>query len=186
MEVAGGATAAAAAAAAAAGGAVAGARPVALAATAMVWSLLTADNASTAVSSVLFLARHLGASPPQALHPSPSVAAAAGVRAGTLRLFPPLLPLPAPLVALLPPAGNPPADQRLFTAALATLRTVAVVDAACAELMPAIPTAAALRTPPRSVTVTPAVDESLTMTITPAHTRSFRSHQCKHENAHKI
>ena len=78
----------------------------------------------------------------------------------------PLLPLPAPLVALLPPAGTPAADPHLVTAALATLRTVAVVDAACAALMPPIPAVAALRTPPRSVTVAPAVGESATLTMT--------------------
>ena len=80
--------------------------------------------------------------------------------------LPPLLPLPAPLVALLPPAGTPAADPHLVTAALATLRTVAVVDAACAALVPLIPAVAALRTPPCYGTVTPAVGESSTMTMT--------------------
>jgi len=47
--------------------------------------------------------------------------------------LPPLLPLPAPHVALLPPAGYPPADPRLVTAALATLRAIAVLDAACSN-----------------------------------------------------
>jgi len=78
----------------------------------------------------------------------------------------PLFPLPVPLVALLPPVGTPAADPNLVTAALATLRTVAVVDAGCAALIPPIPAVAALRTPPRSVTVTPAVGESSTMTMT--------------------
>jgi len=79
---------------------------------------------------------------------------------------PPLLPHPAPLVALLPPAGTLAADPHLVTAALATLRTVAVVDAACAALVPLIPAVAALRTPPCYGTVTPAVGESSTMTMT--------------------
>jgi len=79
--------------------------------------------------------------------------------------LPPLLPLPAPLVALLPPAGTPAADPHLVTAALTTLRSVAVVDAACAALKTPIPAVAALRAPPRSVTVTLAVGVSSTMTM---------------------
>jgi len=89
-----------------------------------------------------------------------------GGEGGNPPALPPLLPLPTPLVAPLPPAGTPAADPHLVTAALHTLRTVAGVDAACAALMPPISAVAALRTPPRSVTVTPAVGESSTMTMT--------------------
>jgi len=79
-------------------------------------------------------------------------------------------------------------DPHLVTAALSTLRTVEVIDAACAGLTPTIPTVAALRTPPRCVTVTPAVGKSSTMTMTfsSLQTRSVRSHQSKQDNAHVI
>jgi len=57
------------------------------------------------------------------------------------------------------------ANPHLVTATLTTLRSVAVVDAACAALMTPIPAVAALRAPPRSVTVTPAIGESTTLTM---------------------
>jgi len=68
-----------------------------------------------------------------------------------------VLPVPAAFVALLPPAGTPPADPLLATAALSTLLTIAVVHAACAALTPVFPSVAALRVPPLHVAVTPAV-----------------------------
>jgi len=191
LDVVRGTPAAAAVAAAAAGGTTAGIRPDTLAITAMVWSLLTADNASTAAAGVFSRARCLA----RVASAGPPLIAVGGGGGGgeggnspPITPFSPVLLLPAPLVARLPPAGTPAADPHLVSAALATLRTVAVFDAACAELMPPISAVAALRTPPRSVsiTITPAVGESsaMTMTRSSVHTRSVRSHLCKQYNAH--
>jgi len=110
LDVVGGAPAAAAAAAAAAGGAAAGARPAALATTAGVRSRLFADDASTPVSGVFSRARCLwdvaAAGPP----PVAVGGGGGGGGGGSPAPFRSDLPLPAALVALLPPAATPPAD----------------------------------------------------------------------------
>ena len=109
----------------------------------------------------------LWAPPPRARRPAPVAVGGGGGGDGGGNP-PPLslvLPVPAALVALLPPAGTPPADPLLATAALSTLLTIAAIHAACAALTRAFPAVAALRVPPLHVAVTPAVALLRTLAI---------------------
>jgi len=128
LHVVGGAPAAAAAAAAAAGGAAAGApAPPRSPPPRGCRSRLTADDAPTPVLGVFSRARCLvGVA---VAGPPPVAVGGGGGRGGggSPAPLPSHLPLPAALVALLAPAGTPPVDPHLDTAARATLRKVAVV-----------------------------------------------------------